>query len=390
MSPQGRGRGKGRASRRPKSLRSGPPPGPPLASFRRLEIDLESGLAKVEFADGKAVVFPMHSLRSRAEAGMRRGVYDTARHRFTVTLPMGEEVAMEMVGPGTPWPAPPRPVVYLDQLHWIALAQSVWAPEKVDAPIREAAERLIELARERAICLPFSAGNLTEMTQMDGRRRRHLATVILELSRGWQMRSPITVRGGELRAVLGGLDPHITDVFTLRTGEIFAEGLKPVDAPEDFPLEWQHWLKNLTAVSAMVAAMIDDEKLSKARGNAMAQSWAADHHGLALRLREKQNTKAEVRRASLAKLVSDLASEIAAAAQAARSDQGRLEDWLETDLEADLARMPYLARQREVIHQRLSNADDRWEANDLTDINYLCCASAYADVMVGERRSRSI
>jgi hypothetical protein len=385
MSPQGRGRGKGRGRRR----RPKPGPGPdlPLTSFRRLEIDFESGLAKIEVADGAAEGFPLQSPPTVAEAGMRRGVYDTASHEFVVTLPMGEEVALEMVGPGMPWPAPPGPVVYLDQLHWITLAQAVWAPEKIEAPVQRAAERLIELARERAVCLPFSAGNLTEMTQMDGRRRRHLATLILELSRGWQMRNPIAVRGEELGAILRGQDPQIADVFTLRTGEVFAHGLKPVDPPDDFPPEWQHWFKNLTAVSAMVAGMIDDEPLSAVEGKAMAERWAGDHHDLALRLRQGESSKAEVRRASLAKLASDLASEIVPAAQAAGLNQGQLAEWYEGDFEGDLARMPYLGRQYEVIRQRLSNADDLWEANDLTDINYLSCAAAYADVMVGEKKT---
>jgi hypothetical protein len=34
----------------------------------------------------------------------------------------------------------------------------------------------------------------------------------------------------------------------------------------------------------------------------------------------------------------------------------------------------------------LSNADDRWEHNDLTDVNYLACAAGYADVAVGEKK----
>jgi hypothetical protein len=137
---------------------------------------------------------------TRSRAGMKRAVYETAEHEFAVTLPMGEEVILEMVGPGAPWPAPMHPVVYLDQLHWITLARCLWAPEKLGEADRGAAARLIELARERKICLPFSAGNLTEMTQMDGRHRRHLATTILRLSRGWQMRNPIAIRRGELDA----------------------------------------------------------------------------------------------------------------------------------------------------------------------------------------------
>ncbi|MGO2747518.1 hypothetical protein [Microbacterium sp.] len=35
-------------------------------------------------------------------------------------------------------------------------------------------------------------------------------------------------------------------------------------------------------------------------------------------------------------------------------------------------------------------AGDRWEANDLTDLMYLCTAAAYADHVVGERRTISL
>jgi hypothetical protein len=33
------------------------------------------------------------------------------------------------------------------------------------------------------------------------------------------------------------------------------------------------------------------------------------------------------------------------------------------------------------------NADDRWERNDLNDLLYLCCAAAYADIVVGEKKT---
>jgi hypothetical protein len=35
----------------------------------------------------------------------------------------------------------------------------------------------------------------------------------------------------------------------------------------------------------------------------------------------------------------------------------------------------------------MCNAGQRWEANDLVDIMFLCCAAGYADVVVGERRT---
>jgi hypothetical protein len=79
--------------------------------------------------------------------------------------------------------------------------------------------------------------------------------------------------------------------------------------------------------------------------------------------------------------------DIAGAASDVGLDTAGLDTWLTDGLEEDLARMPYLGRQYEVIHQRLSNADDHWEGNDLTDINFLACAAGYADVVVGEKKA---
>jgi hypothetical protein len=52
-----------------------------------------------------------------------------------------------------------------------------------------------------------------------------------------------------------------------------------------------------------------------------------------------------------------------------------------------MAAMPYLGRLEQVIFHRLRNADDRWEANDLNDLNFLACAAGYADVVVGEKKT---
>ncbi|MDX6610149.1 MAG: hypothetical protein QOF85_2074 [Solirubrobacterales bacterium] len=242
------------------------------------------------------------------------------------------------------------------------------------------------MAEAREITIAISSANLTETTQTDGRHRRHMATTILGLSRGWQMRNPLAIRGREFRAVLKGEDPRINDPFSLEPGSVFADGLRPIDAPEDFPLDWQQWFQRITAVNAMVVATIDDEKISKAEGNAMADQWARSHHELALYMRDSRTPKEHVRANALARLISDMSEEITSAATDAGLDQGQLTAWLESRLERDLVHMPYLGRHFEVIHQRLSNADDRWEANDLTDINYLACAAGYAHIVVGEKK----
>ena len=89
-----------------------------------------------------------------------------------------------------PTESPGVPVVYLDQNHWIMLARQQWSPEKVPEPHREGYARLTALARERAIVLPLSAAHAFETARKDGHQRRELATTMLQLSRGWQMRSP--------------------------------------------------------------------------------------------------------------------------------------------------------------------------------------------------------
>ncbi len=50
-------------------------------------------------------------------------------------------------------------------------------------------------------------------------------------------------------------------------------------------------------------------------------------------------------------------------------------EWLSERSEADFHRAPALARIREVLHLRLSNSDDKWEANDLNDLLFLATAA---------------
>jgi hypothetical protein len=372
---------------RPHDRRSGgPPAGPPLSALSSYGLDLDRQLAIVELADGTRHELPLPRTLHTREAGLRRAIYRTAEAELEVTLPAGDEVILEMVDPGGRIRRMPGPVVYLDQLHWVTLAQCRWAPEKVAAGERAAAEELIALARRREITVALSSANMTETTQMDGRHRRHMATTLLAVSRGWQMRNPIAVRGREIRAALAGADPAVEGVFTLDPGAVFAEGPAAPAAPADFPPEWQRWFQTMTSVNAMVAAIIDDEGIKNADAKAMAAAWGRSHHELAKHMRENHTPKEHRRVAARGKLIGDLRQELAAAAAAEEIDGERLGRWLEGGLEDDLGRMPYLGRQHEVILERLSNADDHWEANDLADVNYLCCAAGYADFLVAEKK----
>lgn len=132
--------------------------------------------------------------------------------------------------------------------------------------------------------------------------------------------------------------------------------------------------------------MIDNERIENPQGRAMATAWSRSHQELAIRMREQRMSKEKARQVALGRLIEDMRQEILAAAAARRLNGERLGAWLEQGLEGDLARMPYLGRQHEVIYERLRNADDRWDGNDLNDVNYLCCAAGYSDFVVAERK----
>lgn len=142
----------------------------------------------------------------------------------------------------------------------------------------------------------------------------------------------------------------------------------------------------MNALNATVAMMMEDKKSLSEKGRKMAITWAKAHHALAVYMRDQKTPKEKIRLNARAKLIADLTSEIEAAARDTETTQEELVEWLEERFERDLARMPYLGRQHQVIYRRLCNANDRWVGNDLTDVNYLSCAAGYADIVVAENK----
>lgn len=75
---------------------------------------------------------------------------DLATRELTMRLRGGETLVVELGADGEDdVPEPGRPVVYLDQRHWITLAQRLHNPDAIAQDDRQPAEHLIELARSR-------------------------------------------------------------------------------------------------------------------------------------------------------------------------------------------------------------------------------------------------
>lgn len=234
----------------------------------------------------------------------------------------------------------------------------------------------------------MAGAHFTESATLFGQRRRNLAVTILELSRGWQMRNPVKIRAAEYRASMIGEDPVATDVITLEPGVLLAEGpRRPEMADMGLPTEMTDLLERATAASAVYSTLLDDEPVDMRDGHAAAERWAADFPRLALYMRREGTSVEQARLNARARFIADQRQDIANAASAERIGQEQFGTWLADALPAQLAKMPYSGRLAELLFIRLRNAEEKWERNDLNDMNFLCAAAGYADVVVGEKKT---
>jgi hypothetical protein len=355
-------------------------------SFISWEIDFEHGLATIERGDGRRETFAMPTAFVAAGLPFLRSRFNFTSNTLSFTVPSGDSLIVE-VGVPSAADGPPadRPVVYLDQLHWISLAQQRHAPQKLNEATASAATELIQLAEAQRILLPLSAGHLTEMAHLEGRWREHLGLTLMALSRGWQMRNPVAVRKAEfLRAMRG--ESSRTPVFTLQPDALFAAS-KPSERATDLTPPFDDLLPRLTWASALYAAVLDDEAIDMREGHEAAERWAAGFPSLAHHMRQHQTSAEHARINARARLIADLGDETAMAARRAGLSPEQYSQWLLDELPHHLRDMPYVGRLYEVLYQRLRNADDKWERNDLIDMNFLCCAAGYADIVVGEKQT---
>lgn len=210
---------------------------------------------------------------------------------------------------------------------------------------------------------------------------------MVELSRGWQLRDPVSVRGQELRRAMAGESPVQAEaVITLEPGAIFNAAFSPLERA-GLPDDWRVLSERMTNAEASLAAMLEDDPPAEAqKRRSVAAAWAEPHHLLAVQMRDAGTPREHVRLNTLGRLASDLGTELAEAARAAEMGHERFAAWRRDDLDQAIETMPYVRTLREVLYHRLSNADDHWSGNDLADSQFLCCAAASADFLAAERK----
>lgn len=346
----------------------------------RLAVDHEGKWAEVELPSSIVVASALSGRAAEHDGDVGRSDYDTESRKATITFRWGESVIFDI----GPIEHPNVPVVYLDQNHWVMLACQQWSPEKVPASHRDGYARLTKLARERTIVLPLSGAHAVETARTDRRWRRDLATTMLQLSRGWQIRGTLKVRREELICALAGfrwgtksLQPR--PVFTLDPKALFAtSGYAGESSPE------ADLRARLTWASALVEVLIEDEREDNDDARAKAECWATTYATIGTRLGESNASREEKRAVAWTAVLADFKDDLAGAAMAVGLDRRNLEDWMEDSQDA-FAAMPAIGRIHEITHRRLSNPQHPWRVNDLSDMHFLACAAGYADYLLAEK-----
>lgn len=291
-----------------------------------------------------------------------------------------------------PSPIRDRPVVYLDQNQWSTLSKSLFAPQRVSDAERLAAVRLLKMAEAGDIILPLSSAHLSETgAWSNDAGRSELARTILAGSRGWQMRDVLEVRAEEFRhclAALTGTDvappaPVITlEPYAALDPSVRGEN-DGLSLPADLPEAWKFGYLSTLSNTVYVACLLDREPTprgSLAGWLSRVQEFSSWLDG------ERQRSKSDRRKAARLFAAADATKEIAAAAAEIGATPTQATEWFAGAWDQMSLGAPGITLFRSVMVDKML-AGARWEENDLTDLMYLCTAAAYADHVVGERRT---
>ena len=350
-----------------------------LSQIKLIALDYTSGTGTIVAADGEIYTDSIESPRARSL--VTRTTFFPGDSRVEVVA--GSEKFSMILGTNTNKVL--LPVIYLDQNHWIDFARWRKSPETFDQIKKPFFELLDQAVLENRVIVPLSSAHLVETSRRGGTSRIELAATMLYYSRGWQLRSVLGLRRAEIRSLFGGAPLAQGNVITLSPEAIFdvlLNGLRD----EGFSIEIADLLQRLTWVSVLVDLLLSPEPIGNA-GAQVAASWAESFAPLADGISGNAKAKARARELTLIRFFSDLGTDLPAAANEAGLTPEEFKTWLLERAEEEVAVIPGLGRLREVLHLRVSNADDKWEGNDLNDWMHLSYSAAYCDLVLGEKKT---
>jgi hypothetical protein len=350
-----------------------------MSHIKLAALDYESGRASIVTTDGRIV---SDRVSVPADRGLvKRSTFVPAESRMEIVA-AGEKIVMTL---GTARENVSVPVVYLDQNHWIDLARWRKDPDTFDEIKSTFFDALARAANEERVILPLSSAHLVETSKRGGTSRLELAATMLHYSRGWQLRTVLGLRRAELRALFGGVRLTKEDVITLAP-EAILDMTPNGGLGHDLGPELAGLVQRQVWACVLVSLLLDPDPEGDV-GSESATRWAGSFRPLANSMRNNAKAKLWSRDLTRTRFFSDLGTDLPAAAKESGMTPGQFTDWLRDDAETAISAMPGIGRLREVLHLRLSNADDKWEGNDLNDWMHLSYASGYCDPVLGERKT---
>jgi hypothetical protein len=343
----------------------------------------------IHMADGRSAAMPVTLPAAGGGAGIARMIYSFADRAVTVTTPGGEYATMEIEPPGSTPQRAARRVVYLDQGHWNTLARRIHEPGSIARQDAVAADKIIGWARNRRIVLPLSCGHVVETTPLYGEKRRRQALAMLDLSRGWHMRSPLHVRYGEIADVLsnasaGAVRHGRPEVFTLDPDSIYGTATTTGPPAPAGPPHYLVWLcERLTAIMATFDLLTDPQQIPPEKATGWCDQLAATGRNAEFRKLPTGRRRDAARILALNDAIAD--APVTALIQRSGLPPRQVADTLVQGLQERTDTMPFLRLYADALSVRLLNPTTRWVPNDLIDMLYLACAAAYADGVAAER-----
>jgi hypothetical protein len=346
----------------------------------------------LKFGNGRVVGFPAPEGFEESVRGMSMVEYRPWARRLIFERNGGLGYDWEVGSPRNWAPIKGRPVVYLDQNQWSTLSKRVFASHRVPrAEDGDAAIALLRLAESKSVILPLSAAHLSETgAWSNDRGRMELADTILSGSGGWQMRDPLEVRAAEFRASLrasAGLGGEVfPDVFTLAPYAALdpaARGDRSSAPLDGLPEGWGWVHQALLSNVVYIACMLDQERTP----HGSLDGWVKRVRDFSEWLAgETQRSKEQRRRSAYVFAFADTTTEVAKAAIDVGVTPEQMSEWSKGTWDKIAIGAPGISLFRSAMVDKML-AGSTWEANDLTDLMYLCTAAAYSDHVVGERRT---
>lgn len=348
----------------------------PSSNIARVSLDYETGSVAVLRTDGALLV---DTLSPRPESShVKCSTFFPSESRMEISV--GEETVSITLG--TVNDRTDLPVVYLDQNHWIDFARWRKGSDQLSADTQRFYETLAEAALQQRVIVPLSSAHLAETSKRGGLTRLDLASTMLTYSAGWQMRSVLALRRAELRVLFELIAPlERGDVFTLAPEAIL--DMNPSTARADLGDELGELVRRQTWATTLVSLLLDSEPDEDAGGEA-AHNWAQSFRGLADAMKGNERAKQMSRDLTRMRFISDLGEDFLRAASTAMPSED-FPRWM-AECEYALSGVPALGRVRELMHLRITNSDDKWEAHDLNDMMFLSYAAGYADLVIGEKK----